>query len=305
MSERINDPGFGAKYSRRTKRIINKDGSFNVKREGIDTGLRSLYEALIGMNVLPFMAIVAAVYFLLNAFFATLYFLNGVEYLNGAEPTGGIQDWLTCFYFSFQTFTTVGYGALSPMGTTANVIAAFEALLGLLGFALATGLLYGRFSKPRAKLLYSNQVLIAPFQDGEALMFRVTNKRSNVLMEMEARVILMIKDDPMTPHQRSYYRLKLQVEKIHFLPLSWTIVHPIDEESPLFNLSDKQLLESEAEVLILIMGFDDTFNQVVHSRHSYTIEEFVRNAKFEMPYEIDEDGDVVMNINQIHKYKKL
>ena len=303
MSERINDPGFGAKYERKTKRIINHDGSFNVRRKGVDTGLRSLYEALIGMKLLPFLGVVLATYLLLNAFFATLYFLNGVEHLQGATPNSLFDEWLTCFFFSFQTFTTVGYGFLSPMGMTANFIAAVEALCGLLGFALATGLLYGRFSKPRAKLIYSKNALMSPFKDGKALMFRVANKRSNVLMQMEATVILMLKDDPMIPHQRSYYRLDLQVSRIHFLPLSWTIVHPVTEESPFFGKTPEELIKKEAELLILITGFDDTFNQIVHSRFSYTCEEFVHDAKFKIPYEIDTAGDIVLDIEDINAYK--
>lgn len=305
MSERIDDPGFGSKYSGRTKRIINKDGSFNVNRIGAERGMRSLYQELVSMSAWRFLLLVFITYLLVNLLFASTYYIIGIENIQGATPRGGWRDFLTCFYFSSQTFTTVGYGALSPLGTATNLVASFEALCGLLAFALAAGLLYGRFSKPRARLMYSQNALVAPFKDGQSLMFRVSNKRSNVLMEMQARLILMVKDDLNEPHRRSYYALDPEVEKVHFLPLSWTIVHAINEKSPMSKYSMEQLKELDAELLILITGFDDTFNQVVHSRHSYTFNEFVFDARFKMPYSVDNEGMIQMRMDDLHAYEKL
>lgn len=189
MNKRINDPGFGTKYERQTKRIINQDGSFNVKRYGVDTGLRSIYQAIISMGFWQFLMIVVLAYIVVNVLFASLYFMAGPENLDGMNGKSGLDAWLTCFYFSFQTFTTVGYGALSPLGVLMNFIASIEALAGLLGFALMSGVLYGRFSKPKSALTYSKNAVMAPFEEGEALMFRLANKRTNVLMHMSAQVI--------------------------------------------------------------------------------------------------------------------
>lgn len=305
MSERINDPGFGAKYSGRTKRIINKDGSFNVHRIGAEKGIRSLYQELVSMSLPRFLALVFVTYITLNTLFAAIYFTIGIEHIQGAKMGNGWENFLTCFYFSTQTFTTVGYGALSPAGTATNLVASVEAFCGLLAFALATGLLYGRFSKPQARLMYSKNALITPYNGAEAIMFRVSNRKTNVLMDMEARLILMVKDDPREPHRRSYYGLTPEVEKVHFLPLSWTIVHAIDGDSPIKKYSMDQLKALDAELLILITGFDDTFNQVVHSRHSYTFDEFVFGARFIMPYSVDKEGMIEMKMEDLHAYEKL
>jgi inward rectifier potassium channel len=170
-------------------------------------------------------------------------------------------------------------------------------------FAVTTGLLYSRFSKPRAKLHYSQQALIAPFQDGKALMFRLANRRHNTLMEMKARVILMMRPENGDELSRSYYNLPLQIDQVVFLPLTWTLVHPINEESPLFGLTDADLRQRNAEILILISGFDDTFNQTVHSRHSYTADEFVWDAKFVKAFTIDPNGDAVLNLDELHHYE--
>ncbi|MDG1260693.1 MAG: ion channel [Flavobacteriales bacterium] len=305
MNQRIEDPGFGTKYERQTKRVINKDGTFNVKRRGVDTGLRSLYQAVISMSASRFLLLVGAGYFILNAIFATAYFMTGIEFISGAESVNGWQDWLTCFYFSFQTFTTVGYGALAPKGGVMNTIAAIEALAGLLGFALMSGVLYGRFSKPKSKLAYSQNAVIAPFGEHKALMFRLANKRTNVLMQMQAQIILMMHDDMQAPHKRSFYNLDLQVSKVNFLPLTWTVVHPITPDSPMFNKSRADLLAAEAEVLILISGFDDTFNQTVHSRYSYTCDEVVPNAKFNPAFSSDSEGEIVLDLEKINDYTVL
>jgi inward rectifier potassium channel len=255
------------------------------------------------MSAGRFLAVVFLAFFLVNLLFASLYFVLGVENIQGAVPSRGMENFLTCFLFSCQTFTTVGYGALSPGSPAVGLVSSFEALGGLLTFALASGLLYGRFSRPKSRLLYSNNVLLSPFRDGKALMFRIANRRTNVLMDLEARVILMLNDDPLAPHRRSYYQLELEVSKVHFLPLTWTIVHPITEQSSLWGLTVDELRHKSAELLILITGFDDTFNQVVHSRHSYTFNELVENATFELPYAVNDAGMITMDLQNIHSYK--
>lgn len=305
MRQQAQDPGFGSKDGNSTRRIINKDGSFNVVREGIDSGIRDLYQGLITISNFRFVVNVTLVYFLLNALFALLYWLNGVEYLSGDVAIDVWDAFFKCFYFSVQTFTTVGYGAVAPLGFGANSIASIEALAGSMYFALVTGVLYGRFSRPKSKLIFSDKALIAPYGDQQALMFRLANRRSNVLMKMKAEVIFMIKDDKNDPSRRSYYNLPLELDQVQFLPLSWTVVHPIDEDSPLFGLNHEALMRQRAEVMILIFGFDDTFNQDVHARYSYTADEFEFDAKFKPAFELRDNGEAYMNIHRIHDYHKL
>lgn len=244
-------------------------------------------------------------YFISNGIFALFYFLNGVEHLSGGIADHPLDAFFKCFYFSVQTFTTVGYGAIAPEGFGSNAIASVEALAGSMYFALVTGVLYGRFSRPKSKLIFSEKAIIAPYGDQHALMFRIANRRSNVLMKMKAEVIFMIKDDIGDKSKRSYYNLTLELNQVQFLPLSWTIVHPINEDSPLYGLNHHQLLEQRAEVMILIFGFDDTFNQDVHARFSYTADEFEFDAKFKPAFELRNNGEAYMNINKIHDYDKL
>lgn len=305
MRQQAQDPGFGSKHGNTSKRIINKDGSFNVVREGIDSGIRDLYQGLITISNLRFVLHVTLLYFLLNALFALFYLFNGVENLSGGVAVEGWDAFFKSFYFSVQTFTTVGYGAVAPLGFGANSIASIEALAGSMYFALVTGVLYGRFSRPKSKLIFSEKAIIAPYGDQKAFMFRLANRRSNVLMKMKAEVIFMIKEDKNDPNRRSYYNLPLELNHVQFLPLSWTIVHPIDESSPLNGLNHQQLMRQRAEVMILIFGFDDTFNQDVHARYSYTADEFEFDAKFKPAFELKENGEAYMNIHKIHDYDKL
>jgi inward rectifier potassium channel len=296
MSGQIKDPGFGAKYERKTKRIINKDGSFNIKRHGSISGIRDVYQYIIGISWTRFFGLIVIAYSTLNLLFALLYYIIGVEHLNGAEGDG----FLSAFYFSVQTFTTVGYGAINPSGVATNLVAAFEAMTGLLSFALATGILYGRFSKPSAKILFSESAIFTPYHDKKSFQFRLVNERRNVLMEMKAEVMLMLNEKEGNGYRRKYYELPLETDSISFFPLNWTIVHVIDEQSPFHGKTEKEIKSLDPEVLILIKGFDDTFSQIVHRRYSYCCREMEWNKKFTRAFSINEHGDVVMNVNEVH-----
>lgn len=305
MSKNAQDPGFGQKYADATRRIINKDGSFNVIREGTVLGYKNLYDNLINMRVSYFLLWIAAIYFSANLFFGMLFMINGVENLTGRETFGIWDAFMKCSFFSIQTFTTVGYGAISPQGNGANLLSALVALTGSVYFALVTGLIYGRFSKPVSKLIFSKKAIIAPFNDGKALMFRLANRRPNVLMNMHAEVLLIMQEKDGEVQRRTFYNLDLQLERIQFLPLSWTVVHPITEDSPLHNVSFEEMKRRGAEVLILISGFDDTFNHEVHARFSYVTSEMEYGARFEPAFNINQSGEVKMDIQDIHKFEKI
>ena len=300
MTKRTKDPGIGSNYNRSSKRIINKDGSFNVIRHGGVSGIRDFYQSLIKISWWRFTLYVLVAYMAINACFALVYLTLGINNLDGGTALEGFDAFLHAFYFSCQTFTTVGYGAVAPHGAGANVVAAIEALTGLMSFAIITGLMYGRFSKPDARIGYSENMVIAPYRDGKGLMFRVVNKRDNTLMEMEVKVLMAIsrKDDE-TGLLRDYYNLTLEIDAITFFPLPWTIVHPIDEDSPLANTTPDELIARNAELLIQIKGFDETFSQVVYNRHSYTAEEILFNSKFDQMFHAHDNGDVVVNIHKL------
>jgi inward rectifier potassium channel len=305
MAKPTFDPGLTQQYAGPLRRTINKDGSFNVERKG--TGWRDIhpYLFLISIPWPAFLALVLAAYFATNIIFATLYYSLGPGHLQGGDSPHNFDRFLIAFFFSAHTLTTVGYGNVAPGSISANILAAIEALIGLLGFALATGILFGRFSRPSARIGFSENALIAPYETRTSLQFRIVNRRPNALMEMEATVILMqVEGDP-GKQKRTFQPLTLERDKIDFLALTWTIVHPIDEASPLFGKTKEAAEQKQTEVIILIKGFDETFSQSVRARYSYRYDEVIWNAKFTPAFEFDETGNMVLNIDQVGNYQAV
>jgi inward rectifier potassium channel len=301
MKKESFDPGLTTQFSGELRRTINADGSFNVRREGLRLRDTNPYLMLIDTTWPRFLLIVLAGFLTANMIFAFLYLMIGIENLKGLESDMGA--FANAFFFSVHTLTTVGYGNVYPQGPWANVISSIEAATGLMLFAIATGLLYGRFSRPSARILYSKNALIAPYQDGTSVQFRVTNARKNVLMNMDAHVLLMTVDSSDGELRRSFVDLPLQRSGVYFFPLTWTIVHPIDSDSPFFGKTAEELAKQSAELLILIQGFDDTFSQEVHSRYSYRHDEIVWGAKFIPAFKVDPKGDLIVEVDRINEIK--
>jgi inward rectifier potassium channel len=278
----LRDLGFGSVVSRESQqRLLNRDGSFNVERKGLPFWSSfSLYHSLLTMQWWKFFLLCAAWYLVANALFALGYLAAGPGAL-GSE-TAGMEHhtFLRAFFFSVQTLSTIGYGHVVPIGLAANVIVTVEALVGLLGFAIITGLLFSRFSRPTAKILFSRHAVIAPYQGISALEFRVANARSNELIEVAAKVMLTRFEDVEGVRTRRYYPLQLERPNVTFLPLTWTVVHPIDDSSPLHGADQETLRNTRAEVVVLLSGFDETFSATVHTRTSYLPENIVCNARF-------------------------
>ena len=293
------DPGFTEQYRGELQRIINPDGQFNVRRHGATWRDIHPYLFMINTSWPVFIALIFAAYVVANLAFAFAYLGIGVEHLHGAEIGTTLDRFLSAFFFSTQTFTTLGYGRISPEGFLANSVAAFQALLGLMAFAIVTGLVFGRFSRPAARLAFSRQMVVAPYQDGTSLQFRVANRRSNNLMEIEARLLLMTVEPTDHGPVRKYKPLTLEREAVQFLPLTWTVVHPIDAASPLRGLTAEDLARQQAEFLILIRAFDDTFFQTVHVRHSYRHEELMWGVRFVPSFEPDSRGEMVLDLKRL------
>jgi inward rectifier potassium channel len=170
-----------------------------------------------------------------------------------------------------------------------------------MSFAIGTGLLYGRFARPKAHILHSPQALIAPYQGGVALMFRIANERSHQLIEVEVQVSAsFVKGE--NAAEREYHNLALERNSVNFFPLSWTVVHPIDERSPLFGLTEAALSERDPEIFILIKGFDDVFSQVVHSRFSYKAQEIAWGARFVKIFEQD-GSHVAIDLDRLGEHE--
>ncbi len=293
------DPGLTQQYIGTLRRAINKDGTFNVRRRGASWRHIHPYLHLINMGWASFLAVTFVAFFTVNTIFAVIYFSLGPGQLQGADAPAANLRFLNDFFFSAHTLTTVGYGSIAPSGIAANFVAALEAMTGLMGFAVITGVLFGRVSRPSARIGFSDHMLIAPYQDGTSLQFRVVNLRPNMLMNLEGNVVLMTVDGPPGDLKRSFQPLKLERDGVNFLALTWTLVHPIDETSPLYGKTAEELQRLQAEVLILIKAFDDTFSQTVHARYSYRYDEMVWGAKFKPAFEIDASGDMILEVDQV------
>lgn len=293
------DPGLTKQVIAPLRRIIGEDGQFNVRRRGTTWRDIHPYLHLVSMGWPRFMALLFLGYVVINTMFAGVYFALGPDQLAGADAPTEWGRFLNGFFFSSHTLSTVGYGNISPKGMAGNVVATFEALVGVLGFAVATGLLFGRVSRPSARIGFSENMLVSPYQDGTSLQFRMVNRRANSLMELEAKVMLMTVDSVDGKLQRNYKLLRLERPGVLFLPLSWTVVHPIEEDSPLWGKTAEDLAAVQAEVLILIKGYDDTFSQTVLSRHSYRHDEIVWNRRFAPAFFVDDDGDLVLELKKV------
>lgn len=300
------DPGLTQRYTGSLLRTINKDGSFNVHRQGFNSVLGSIYLHLVTLSWPRFLALVAGAYLLVNVIFAFVYLALGAGALHASDRDLGLGGYSRAFFFSAQTLTTVGYGALYPFGLPANVVAAVEAAIGLMGFALATGLLFARFSRPSARLVFSDQMVMAPYREGASLQFRIANQRSNILMEMEADMMLMTVEQGANGQlRRNFVDLGLERKKIFFLALSWTVVHPIDQTSPLWGKSREDLERLQAEVLILLKGYDDSFSQVVHSRYSYRWDEIEWSARFVPAFDVAPEGHLLLDVRRISETARV
>jgi len=287
------DLGLGLKTG--SRRGVNKDGSFNLRRIGSPRFRPyELYHQLITMSLPRFAAVLVGGYFAANACFAALYMALGLENFARPGDAAPVAGFLDAFFFSAQTLTTVGYGHIYPNSPAASAVAAVESMTGLLGFALACGLLYGRFSRPHARILFSRQGVIAPYRGLTGFMFRIVNERHNQLIEVEASVSLSMRD-PETG-ARTYAALPLERSRINLFPSNWTIVHPIDGESPLDAMTEVDLKAADAEFIVLIKAFDDTFAQTVYARSSYKADEVAWGARFAPMVELPADGMAVLDL---------
>ena len=304
----INNTGFGANSSLEGGRLINADGSTNLRKRGIPVWERtSIYHTLLRMKRRNFLLAIFIFYTSINLFFAVLYLMTGVEHLVGVDHANSFtEEFMEAFFFSSQTLTTVGYGRVAPSGMMTNSIASIESLLGILVFAVVTGLIYGRFSRPRAYLLFSHNILVAPFRQGRALMLRVATYKNNHLTDAEANITiaLHVKENDKTVTR--FYPIELEISKINSLSLSWTIVHTINEESPIYNYTEEQIAESKMEIIVNIKAFDDHFSNIVQQRTSYTHKQVAYGAKFLPMFERAPDGNyTLLELNKINAHEAV
>ncbi|MDP9205450.1 MAG: ion channel [Gemmatimonadota bacterium] len=306
--EEFKDLGFGAEVARNARqRLLNPDGSFNVSREGLDPfSSLSLYHWLLTISWPKFIGFIAGSYVVVNAVFAFAFLLCGPDALQSTTGSFAGQPFYRAFFFSVDSFATIGYGNIIPVGVAANTLVTIEALLNILGIALATGVIFARFSRPSPKIIYSRHAIVAPYRDKTALEFRIANARSNQLIEVQVQLILTKIEQAGGSSVRKFYDLDLERHRVVFFALSWTVVHPIDANSPMWGLTHKDLVDSDAEFLILLIGTDETVSQTVYSRSSYKADEVVWGAKFANMFLRNEtDGIIGMNLSRIHDIERV
>ena len=301
------DTGFGVSPDSQGGRFINKDGTYNVVKRGIPFYERiSFFYKMLTMPVWKFLMILISFFISINFVFTAIYLsLNDNEF-TGVLPGNFVHHFFELYFFSVQTFTTVGYGRINPDGYFSGGLASIEALTGLSSFALITGILYGRFSRPRAYLRFSKHALIAPYRDITGLMFRfVSYKENHNLTNVDVIVTFGLTERDETA-QFKFYQLPLERSRVDSLPMNWTIVHPINEDSPLYGVTEEDLKGTDAEVYVLVRGFDDVFSNTVLQRTSYRFNEIIFNAKFErMYYENEDDTTTIVEVNKLDNYKMI
>jgi inward rectifier potassium channel len=304
----VDNTGFSANSSIEGTRLIRRDGFANLRKTGLPFWERiSLYHSLLRMPRWKFLLLVFAFYTVMNLCFAFAYFAIGVEHLAGTDGATSARDkFVEAFFFSAQSLTTVGYGRVAPIGMMTNSLASFEALVGILSFAVVTGIFYGRFSRPRAYIRFSDNMLIAPYKGGSAVMFRLATYKNNHLTDVEAQVTLALHMQESSQRNTKFYPVKLEISKVTSLAMSWTIVHPIDEESPLFGLAEQDFAEKRLELIVNIKAFDDHFSNTVLQRSSYTFDELVIGAKFLPMYQRPNGVSyTVLELDKINAYERV
>ena len=299
------DLGLGGKLSERSRvRLLNRDGTFNVRRNDLSPfHPYNAYHTLLSLPVPRLLALMAAGYLVANVCFATLYWLAGPDALSGAArtPLARFED---CVFFSVQTLATIGYGKIVPNTRVANILVALEALIGLLSFAVLSGLLFARFTRPTAKVLFSRSAIIAPYEGGWALMFRLVNLRDHDLTDVHAVVSFARWVDEAGQRRRRFDQLALERESIIFMPLHWVVVHPISEQSPLRGLTEASFAEADPEIVCLITADDEIFAQTVHAKTSYDKTDVVWGARFRDMYVSDVEH-VAIDITRLHDFDRI
>jgi len=285
-------------------RLVSRKGQFslNIVRLGVSRlHLTDLYHWLLTLSWPKFFILIWLSYTVTNSLFALAY-LAGGDCIANARP-GSFND---AFYFSVQTMATIGYGSMYPRTDYANTVVAIQALFGLWGVAMITGLAFARFSRPTARVMFSRVAVIAPFNGVPTLMYRTANQRSNQILEAQQRATL-IRDEVTSEgdYMRRFYELQLMRSQSPIFALTWTVMHAIDENSPLYELTPKDLVEQQSEIVVTLAGLDETVSQTIHARHSFVAAEILWDMRFVDIISRTPEGKRVVDYTRFHEVKPV
>lgn len=297
------DLGLGGKVIQQNRtRFINRDGSFNVYRKGVwERGAFSPYHAVLKASWPRFFLGVVTYYIVVNFFFTALYLLSGKDAFPDIANSDFWQRSGQLFFYSVQVISTLGSSPLHPVTPIADTLLAIEAMVGLFGFAVGASLLFARFSNPVPKILFSDKAVVAPYEDKTGFMVRIINGRDNELINVSAVITMSL----VTPEgTRDLSTLKLERDLVQTFPLNWTIVHPIDQESPLYGKTIEDLYRANAEFVVNITAVDQDLSKTVYVRSSYKDGEVIK-GKFVYIIETDENGTVYVDPKRISEVEKI
>jgi len=287
---------------RRPRMVPRQDDGLQVIRVGQKKNhFNDLYVEFLGMTWFEIGVFILIAYFLSNLAFALFYFYN-FDGITGVRP-GAFED---AFFFSVQTMATIGYGKMAPVSLPVNIAVSIEALWGFSFFAVTTALVFAKFSQPKARVLFSNVAVMGPHNGERYLMFRMANERSNRIVDAWAELFLLRNE--MTSEgtrSRKYYDLELVRTHVPLMQLSWTIMHKLDETSPLYGVSQDDLEKMEAEIIVSLHGHDETMSQTIYARHSWVADEILCHAVFEDILNRRDDGFVEVNYKLFHAVKRV
>ena len=293
--------GFESNFSLPGVRLMNKDGSLNVHFSGKDRFRKwNLYKRFIKMSNWQFFLSILISYVLLNIIFATYFYLFGPEGLSMSQSSFG---WVNCFWFSTQTFTTVGYGHISPASLWVNVGASFEAFVGLIFFAVATSLVYARFTSSQVDIRFSSNILLSGKDESAKLSLRLANISNSELSDLDAIVIISYIEKIGNHVSRRYKKIPLTLDHISILTTSWTLEHIIHAESPCKQMLNKEQIQG-LEFLVFITAFDEVYDQKIKVRTSYLGDDVIHSAKF-VPITSYEKDKTIVNLDKLSSYQKI
>ena len=270
----------------RRKIVASPESSQSATIMGLEgTHLSDLYHYLLTESWPTLLAGIVLIFIAINSIFAVIYLLDkGIE---NARP-GSFAD---AFFFSVQTMATIGYGKMEPDTFLAEVMMSIEALTGLIGLAMVTGLVFAKFSRPSARVRFSKVAIVANRDGIPSLQFRMANMRANRIVDASARVIFGRQERTLEGEEmRRFYDLKLQRERNAMFIYSWTAIHPITEDSPISGLTVEAMEASRAEVIVSMIGLDETFAQTVHARHIYQPHDILWGHRFVDILQREDDG---------------
>jgi inward rectifier potassium channel len=280
----------------RQERLLRPDGSSSVIRLGLtDSESGDLYHFLMTSSWARFFAAIFAAYVSTNTIFATLYWLVREELVN-------VDTFAEAFFFSVQTMASIGYGHSVPIGTAANLVVTVEAFVGMLAVSVGAGLMFARFTRPQAGVMFSERAVITTHDGQPMLMFRLANRRKAHIVEAHVYVVLAFDDVTIEGERlRRLVDLNLRRETSPSFVLSWTVRHVIDETSPLFGKSHEDLVAARAEILVVFSGFHESFNQTVHSRRAYAATDIRWNHKLVDIFIRLADGRSALDFTRFHE----